>query len=103
MQPGPKNLITDVPGPAIEADVNSLGNELDPALIDPYAPQEEELPLPGEEEDIDEVDEQDSNVATDHGERPSLVVVDHELSPNQARNLERATGAQQCPAHHPRP
>lgn len=28
------------------------------------------------------------------GERASLVVVDHELSPRQARNLERATGAQ---------
>jgi penicillin-binding protein 1A len=51
-----EDLITDVPGPAIEADVNSLGNELDPGLIDPYAvPQEEPLPMPmpGEEEDID--------------------------------------------------
>jgi GTP-binding protein HflX len=28
------------------------------------------------------------------GERPSLVVVDHEISPSQARNLERATGAE---------
>jgi GTP-binding protein HflX len=26
--------------------------------------------------------------------RPEFVIVDHELSPNQARNLERATGAQ---------
>lgn len=28
------------------------------------------------------------------GERPSLVVVDHEITPRQARNLERATGAE---------
>ena len=28
------------------------------------------------------------------GERPCLVVVDHELSPRQARNLEKATGAE---------
>jgi GTP-binding protein HflX len=28
------------------------------------------------------------------GERPGLVVVDHEISPRQARNLERATGAE---------
>jgi GTP-binding protein HflX len=28
------------------------------------------------------------------GERPCLVVVDHEVSPRQARNLERATGAE---------
>jgi GTPase len=27
------------------------------------------------------------------GERPTVVVVDHELSPNQLRNLEKATGA----------
>lgn len=30
----------------------------------------------------------------DSGPRPEFVIVDHELSPNQARNLERATGAQ---------
>ncbi len=48
-----EELITDVPGPAIEADVNISGEQLDPALIDPYAPAEEELPMPGEEEDSD--------------------------------------------------
>ena len=26
--------------------------------------------------------------------KPEFVIVDHEISPNQARNLERATGAQ---------
>jgi GTP-binding protein HflX len=30
----------------------------------------------------------------DAGPKPAFVIVDHELSPNQARNLERATGAQ---------
>jgi len=30
----------------------------------------------------------------DAGPKPEFVIVDHELSPNQARNLERATGAQ---------
>jgi len=29
-----------------------------------------------------------------HGERASLIVVDHEITPRQARNLERATGAE---------
>src|SRR3954470_5930871 len=32
--------------------------------------------------------------APDAGPKPEFVIVDHELSPNQARNLERATGAQ---------
>ena len=32
--------------------------------------------------------------AGDAGPKPEFVIVDHELSPNQARNLERATGAQ---------
>ena len=35
-----------------------------------------------------------SNAFEFEGERPSLVVVDHEISPRQARNLERATGAE---------
>jgi GTP-binding protein HflX len=35
-------------------------------------------------------DEPDEDAAT----KPGFVIVDHELSPNQARNLERATGAQ---------
>ena len=30
----------------------------------------------------------------DAARKPEFVIVDHELSPNQARNLERATGAQ---------
>ncbi len=30
----------------------------------------------------------------DTSERPKVVIVDHEITPNQARNLERATGAQ---------
>lgn len=61
-----------------------------------------------EEEDIDDVegpssDEPGEQVAAaqaalyasmDHGERPSLVVIDHEISPSQARNLERATGVE---------
>ncbi len=32
--------------------------------------------------------------APDHGRKPGVVVVDHELSPSQIRNLERATGAE---------
>ncbi len=32
--------------------------------------------------------------AEDAGPKPEFVIADHELSPNQARNLERATGAQ---------
>jgi GTPase len=35
-----------------------------------------------------------SNAFEFKGERPSLIVVDHEISPRQARNLERATGAE---------
>jgi GTP-binding protein HflX len=62
----------------------------------------------GEATDIDEVDDfddwepdstEDPAAAASPGngrnvERPSLVVVDHEISPRQARNLERATGAE---------
>lgn len=33
-------------------------------------------------------------VASDAAPRPEFVIVDHELSPSQIRNLERATGAQ---------
>src|SRR5690349_1279925 len=36
------------------------------------------------------LDEPDDETAR----KPEFVIVDHELSPNQARNLERATGAQ---------
>jgi GTP-binding protein HflX len=59
----------------------------------------------GAEDELDDFDEdefgnEDDARATvpyfseEHGERPSLVVVDHEITPSQARNLERATGVQ---------
>lgn len=62
----------------------------------------------GAEEDLDALDEFDGPEfedgddegaptafsSTSHGERPCLVVVDHEISPSQARNLERATGVE---------
>lgn len=47
--------------------------------------------------DIDEDDPMEPGDDTDEvaeGERASVVVVDHEISPSQARNLERATGAE---------
>lgn len=49
----------------------------------------EEEPVEAEEEEEDEVDEEGEPAV-----KASIVVVDHELSPSQARNLERATGAQ---------
>jgi GTPase len=59
----------------------------------------------GEEEGIDalDVDECEGEEAGEspvllasesHGERPCLVVVDHEITPSQSRNLERATGVE---------
>jgi GTP-binding protein HflX len=36
----------------------------------------------------------DTALPQEGGRKPEFVIVDHELSPNQARNLERATGAQ---------
>ena len=42
-----------------------------------------------EESDID-----DNDAGGDASEKATVVVVDHEISPSQARNLERATGAQ---------
>jgi GTP-binding protein HflX len=36
---------------------------------------------------------EDAGVAPAAGEKPTVVVVDHELSPSQLRNLEKATGA----------
>lgn len=45
-------------------------------------------------EDDEGVDEGRSLAVVPEGERASLVVVDHEISPRQARNLERATGAE---------
>ena len=52
----------------------------------------------GREEDGEDEDEREdpqagaSGDTDDEAPRPSVVVVDHELSPSQARNLERATG-----------
>jgi GTPase len=60
----------------------------------------------GEEDAIDELDEFEFDdtvsdgagggiaLELNDGERASLVVVDHELTPSQARNLERATGVE---------
>ncbi len=46
-----------------------------------------------DDDDPDDVEEEESDhVATSH--RASVVVVDHEIGPSQARNLERATGAE---------
>ena len=44
--------------------------------------------------DGDEPPLEAQEVSEDTGPKPEFVIVDHELSPNQARNLERATGAQ---------
>ena len=49
-------------------------------------------PLPpgeGEEEDGENVEG-----SSDGGRKPTVVIVDHELTPSQSRNLERATGAE---------
>ncbi|MCP3104479.1 GTPase HflX [Myxococcus sp. K15C18031901] len=61
---------------------------------------EEEAARPGpeeEDEDDDEVMEDEEapgeEVARPEGPAPTVVVVDHELSPSQLRNLEKATGA----------
>jgi GTPase len=43
------------------------------------------------DEDADEAD--DESRASPPDDKPTVVVVDHEISPSQARNLERATGA----------
>jgi GTP-binding protein HflX len=47
-----------------------------------------------EEPDEDEEPEAERDDARPEAERAKLVLVDHELSPSQARNLERATGAE---------
>jgi GTP-binding protein HflX len=47
-----------------------------------------------DEEEEETEPESDSAEAPEGEARPSVVVVDHELSPSQARNLERATRAQ---------
>jgi GTPase len=53
---------------------------------------------PGDDEDVDEDDAPDSMTFDEEpvapGPKPTVVVVDHELSPSQLRNLERATGVQ---------
>ncbi len=50
---------------------------------------EEEAP---EEDEPEYDDEPAAEVVPDDGPRPSVVVVDHELTPSQLRNLEKATG-----------
>jgi GTPase len=46
-------------------------------------------------EDADEKPEVEQNESVpDAAQKPDFVIVDHEISPSQARNLERATGAQ---------
>jgi GTP-binding protein HflX len=42
----------------------------------------------------DSAETEDAEDAAEIGERASIVLVDHDLSPSQARNLERATGAE---------
>ncbi len=46
-----------------------------------------------DDRDDDDDDESEGGDAEGDANRPSVVVVDHELTPSQARNLERATGA----------
>jgi len=47
-----------------------------------------------EDEDEEEVDETEDSVESDKPGKAKIVVVDHEITPSQARNLEKATGAQ---------
>ena len=47
-----------------------------------------------EEDEIDDLDELASAPAAEATERASVVIVDHDLSPRQQRNLELATGAE---------
>jgi GTPase len=54
---------------------------------------------PGDDEAVDAEDDAPDSMTFDEapvepGPRPTVVVVDHELSPSQLRNLERATGVQ---------
>jgi GTP-binding protein HflX len=51
---------------------------------------DEALEEPGDEEVAPPMEDAPGEVA----QRPTIVVVDHELSPSQLRNLEKATGAQ---------
>ncbi len=50
-------------------------------------------PDPADTVEFAEEDSGDRSAATEEGRRADLIVVDHELSPSQARNLEKATGA----------
>ncbi|ATB37184.1 GTP-binding protein [Cystobacter fuscus] len=54
----------------------------------PVAPPEAEADETDEAAEVDEAGEEHA------GPRPTVVVVDHELTPSQLSNLERATGAQ---------
>jgi GTP-binding protein HflX len=45
-----------------------------------------------DESDVEESDEESADTFADGRRRPKLVAVDHELSPSQARNLEKACG-----------
>ncbi|HTQ03477.1 MAG TPA: GTPase HflX [Polyangiaceae bacterium] len=51
-------------------------------------------PLPPTSEDDHEADEADEADGDDDSPRVALVAVDHELTPSQARNLERAVGTE---------
>lgn len=58
----------------------------------------EDADAPGDDDAEDPLEEEaeaaPEATAMEPGPRPTVVVVDHELSPSQLRNLERATGAQ---------
>jgi GTPase len=64
-----------------------------PARTDKARLRREEEEGPGDDEGL----EPDDDVEDDDPERPKrpkIVIVDHDLTPNQARNLEQSTGAQ---------
>ena len=48
----------------------------------------------GKEDDSEESDDDATEGADKPARKPTHVIVDHEISPSQARNLERATGAE---------
>ncbi|MBF5042946.1 GTPase HflX [Aggregicoccus sp. 17bor-14] len=70
--------------PAGEAEED--GDDPDPFGFDADPHDEEDEGVPGEGGML--------AATVDPAERPTVVVVDHELSPSQLRNLEKATGAQ---------
>jgi GTP-binding protein HflX len=57
----------------------------------PYAPKGKRQ---AREEDDDGVEEPEEAAADSSSERASVVLVDHDLTPSQTRNLEKATGAE---------